>query len=60
MVRLNGVEARKRDPGMTRERLQQELTWGVATLLAGPLCLVLPTFVLPALFVEAFIDLFVD
>ena len=60
MVRLNGVEARERDPGMTRERLQQELTWGVATLLAGPLCLVLPTFVLPALFVEAFIDLFVD
>ena len=45
---------------MTRERLQQELTWGVATLLAGPLCSVLPTFVLPALFVEAFIDLFVD
>lgn len=60
MVRLNGVEARERDPGMTRERLQQELTWGVATLLAGPLCLVLLTFVLPALFVEAFIDLFVD
>ena len=37
---------------MTRVRLQQGLTWGVATLLAGPLCLVLLTFVLAALFVE--------
>lgn len=60
MVRLDGVEARERDPGMTRELLQQGLTWGVATLLTGPLCLVLLTFVLAALFVEAFIDLFVD
>ena len=60
MVRLDGVEARERDPGMTRERLQQGLTWGVATLLAGSLCLVLLSFVLAAHFVEAFIDLFVN
>lgn len=37
---------------MTRERLQQELTWGVATLLVVFLCLVLLPFVLMALFHE--------
>lgn len=45
---------------MTRERLQQEPTWGMATLLTMPLCLVLLPFALMALFVEAFIGLFVD
>ena len=45
---------------MTREQLKEELTWGAATLLAALLCLLLMPFVLMALFVEAFIGLFVD
>lgn len=57
---LDGAEAWERDPDTTRERLQQELTWGVATLWAAPLCLVLLPFALMALFVEAFIGLFAD
>ena len=37
---------------MTRGRLREELIWGVATLLATPLCLALLPVALPFLFAE--------
>ena len=44
---LDRSEARERDPVVPREQIREELTWGVATLSAAPLCLsILPLVLL--------------